>query len=112
MQPIYVTQTSSGSSPWKLVNWDGYPPMQIGFGIRVASLSSQYQIDVTMDDPSNTYPSSAGPTVFSASAIGGPVTSSQNQIASISTCPIAAWRVTNNSTGGAVTVTALQAGIG
>jgi hypothetical protein len=85
--------------------------MQIGFGIRVASLSSQYQIDVTMDDPTNTYPSSAGPTIFSASAIGGPVTSSVNQIASISTCPIAAWRLTSNSTAGTVTVTALQSGI-
>ncbi|MGJ5027997.1 hypothetical protein ACQR1I_14220 [Bradyrhizobium sp. HKCCYLS2038] len=90
----------------------GQPPMQIGFGIRVASLSSTYQVDVTLDDPTNTFPSSAGPTVFSASAIGGPITSSQNQIGAISTCPIAPWRVTNNSTGGAVTVTAVQAGIG
>lgn len=86
--------------------------MQIGFGIRVSSLSSQYQIDVTLDDPTGTYPSSAGPTVFSASAIGGPVTSSQNQIASISTCPVAAWRLTNNSTGGTVTASILQSGIG
>lgn len=86
--------------------------MQIGFGIRVSSLSSQYQIDVTMDDPTNVFPSSAGPTVFSASAIGGPLASSANQIASISTCPIAAWRLTNNSTGGTVTATVFQAGIG
>lgn len=112
MQPRYITVTSSGSSPWQLTNWHGFPPMQLGFGIRVASLSSQYQIDVTLDDPTSTYPSSAGPTVFSASAIGGPVTSSQNQIAGISTCPIAAWRVTNNSTGGSVAVSVLQAGIG
>ncbi|WP_316159805.1 hypothetical protein [Bradyrhizobium sp. SZCCHNRI20481] len=112
MQPRYVTVSSSGSSPWQSTNWQGQPPIQIGFGIRVTSLSSTYQIDVTIDDPTNTFPSSAGPTVFSASAIGGPVTSSQNQIGAISTCPIAAWRLTNNSTGGAVTVTALQIGIG
>jgi len=74
--------------------------------------SAQYHIDVTMDDPTKTYPSSAGPTVSSASAIGGPITSSVNQIAAISTCPIAAWRITNNSTAGSVTVTALQVGIG
>lgn len=112
MQPRYVTLSSSGVSPWQLTNWQGDPPMMLGFGIAVASLSSQYSLQVTMDDPTNVYPSSAGPTVFSASAIGGPVTSSQNQIASISTCPVAAWRVTNSSTGGTVTVTVLQVGIG
>lgn len=112
MQPRYVSVSSSGSSPWQLTNWHSKPPMMLGFGIRVASLSSQYQIDVTMDDPTNVFPSSAGPTVFSASAIGGPLTSSANQIASISTCPIAAWRLTNSSTGGIVTVTALQVGLG
>jgi len=85
--------------------------MQIGFGIRVSALST-YQIEVTLDDPTGIYPSSAGPTIFSASAIGGPVTSSQNQIGAISNCPIAAWLLTNNSTGGAVTVAAVQAGIG
>lgn len=113
MQPRYITQTSSGSSPWQITNWHGFPPMQLGFGISVAGLSSRYQIDCTLDDVTGTYPSSAtSPTIFSASAIGGPVTSSQNQIASISTCPISAWRVTNSSTGGSVTVTVLQVGIG
>lgn len=111
MQPRYLTISSSGVSPWQLTNWQGNPPMHIGFGILVSALSSQYALQVTMDDPTNVYPSSAGPTVFSASAIGGPVTSSQNQIGSITT-PIAARRITNNSTGGTVTVTALQAGIG
>jgi hypothetical protein len=86
--------------------------MQIGFGIRVSALSSTYQIDVTVDDPTGVYPSSAGPTIFASSAVGGPVIASSNQIGSISTCPIAAWRVTNNSTGGNVTATALQAGVG
>src|SRR4051794_8618343 len=112
MQPRYVTLSSSGVSPWQLTNWHGFAPMQLGFGIRVASLSSQYAIDVTLDDPGTTFASSAGPTTFSASAIGGPATSSQNQIASISTAPIAAWRLTNNSTGGSVTVTFMQVGIG
>jgi hypothetical protein len=110
MQPRYITLSSSGSSQWQLTNWQGMPPMMIGFGIRVSALSSTYQLDVTLDDPTGVFPSSAGPTIFSASAIGGPVTSSQNQIASVSTCPIAAWRLTNNSTSGSVTVTALQAG--
>jgi len=44
-------------------------------------------------------------------AVGGPAISSSNTSGSI-TAPIAAWRVTNTSTGGSVTVTARQAGIG
>lgn len=112
MQPIYVTQTSSGSSPWKLVNWH-VTPINIGFASRVASLSSQYQIDVTLDDPFGTYPSSAGPTIFlSSQAAGGGIALSSIGGIGVITQPIAAWRVTNNSTGGTVTVTALQAGIG
>jgi hypothetical protein len=109
MQPRYVTQSSSGSSPWQIVGWYS-TPINIGFAVRVASLSSTWQIDVTMDDPSNTFPSSAGPTVFQSSQVGGPAGSSVNAIGAI-TQPIAAWRVTNNSTGGSVTATCLQAGI-
>ena len=52
-----------------------------------------------MDDLTNTYPSSAGPTIFSSLVSG-----STNAIASI-TFPIAAWRVTNTSTAGTVSVT-------
>ena len=111
MQPIYVTLSSSGSSPWKLTNWQGNPPQQIGFAVTVASLSSQWQIDVTLADPTNTYPSSVT-TVFQASQVGGPAASSINGIGSISTCPVAAWRLTNNSTGGSVHVAALQVGTG
>jgi hypothetical protein len=85
--------------------------MNIGFGVRTNGLSSSWQIDVTMDDPTGTFPSSAGPTVFQSSQVGGISGGSSNAVGSITT-PIAAWRVTNNSTGGTVTVTALQAGIG
>lgn len=111
MQPRYVTVSSSGSSPWQPTNWDGRSPMHIGFGILTSALSSRYEIDVTMDDPTATFPSSAGPTVFSASAIGGPIISSANQIGNVTT-PIAAWRLTNTSTGGIVTVSWLELGIG
>lgn len=110
MQPIYVTQTSSGSSPWKLVNWH-VTPINIGFAVRTTGLTSNWQIDVTMDDPTGTYPSSAGPTVFASSLFGTISGGSTNGVGAITT-PIAAWRVTNASTAGTVTVTALQAGIG
>jgi hypothetical protein len=111
VQPITVTLSSSGSSQWKLTNWQGDPPMQIGFQITAASLSSTYQIDVTLQDPSSTF-SSSTLSVLQASQVGGPSASSISGVGSISTCPIAAWRLTNNSTGGSVQATALQAGIG
>jgi len=111
MQPIYVTLSSSGSSPWKLTNWHGYPPMSIGFAVTVASLSSRWQIDIMLADPTSVYPSTVS-TVFQASQVGGPAGSSINGIGAISTVPIAAWRLTNNSTSGSVHVAALESGIG
>src|SRR5262245_3511706 len=111
VQPIAVTVTSSGSSPWKLTNWQ-IAPFAISFAGRASALSSNWQIDVTLDDPSNVYPSTAGtPLVLASSAVGGPAIASSNAVGVI-TQPIAAWRVTNTSTGGIVTVTALQAGVG
>lgn len=107
MQPHYVTVTSSGSSPWQSVGWN-VSPINIGFGVRTNGLSSNWQIDITMDDPFGSYPSSAGPTVFQSSQFSG---GSSNAIGAI-TQPIAAWRLTLSSTGGTATATALQAGIG
>lgn len=112
MQPRYVTVTSSGSSPWQLTNWHGSETFQISFSGRTNALSSNWQIDVTLDDPTGVYPSSAGtPLVLASSAFGGPAAGSSNAAGSI-IVPIAAWRVTNSSTGGTVTVTVLQNGIG
>lgn len=111
MQPIYVTQSSTGSSPWKLINWHVTP---INLGITVVSAGSTgWQIDVTMADPTGTYLSTAGVTVFSASGVGGPApATSTNAFIGAVLQPIAAWRLTNNSTTGAVTATVVQAGIG
>lgn len=109
--PTYVTLTSSGSSPWISVNYHTISDINIGIAIRTNALSSNWQIDVTMDDPFGTYPSSAGPTVFQSSQVGGISGGSSNSIGAISN-PIAAFRLTTSSTGGAVTMTALQAGIG
>jgi hypothetical protein len=85
--------------------------MMIGFQITAASLSSNVQIDVTLQDPSSTY-SSSTLTILQASQVGGPAASSVTTVGSISTCPIAAWRATMTASGGSVQVTALQVGIG
>lgn len=110
MQPRYVTVTSSGSSPWQTVNWH-VTPVNIGFAVRTSALSSNWQLDVTMDDPGTVYASSAGPTIFQSSQVGTLNGGSSNAIGAV-TQPIAAWRLTLSSTGGTATVTALQAGIG
>jgi hypothetical protein len=55
-----------------------------------------------MDDVTNTFPSSAGPTVFQSSQVGGISGGSSNAVGSI-TVPIAAWRLTVTSTGGSAT---------
>lgn len=96
----------------------GVSPFNIGLAVRTNAQSSNWQIDITMDDPFGTFPSSAGPTVFQSSQVGGSGSSvsgvalsagSSNSIGSITT-PIAALRLTNTSTSGTATLTVLQSG--
>lgn len=112
MQPVYITQNSSGSSPWKLMNWHGASPMNIGVSV-VGNSTSTWQIDYTVDDPTGSYPNptlgTSGVTVFSTTS-----GSSTATYATFST-PVAAIRLTMNvlsSAGGLVTATILQSGIG
>lgn len=112
MQPVYLTLSSTGSSPWKLTNWQCTGPMNIGVSV-VGNSTSTWQIDYTVDDPSGAYPNptlgASSPTVFSS--MNG---SSTATYATFST-PVAAIRLTMNalsSAGGKVTASILQAGIG
>ena len=109
-QPITVTLSSSGSSPWKLANWYSSPPQQITWQVTASGLSGTCQIDVTLQDPSSTF-SSSTLTVLQASQIGGPAASSVSFVGAISTVPIAAWRATLNASAGSVQVTGLQQGV-
>lgn len=120
MQPRYITLTSSGSSPWMLINWQRTSQFAIGVSVS-ASGSSGYQIDVTMDDPQRVFPNpyitltSTNPvTIFASSQVGGPAVNTAaatNVIGSITT-PITALRLTSNSTGGTITMTVFEPGIG
>lgn len=112
MQPVYIIQSSVGSSPWKQTNWHCTGPMNIGVSV-TANSSSTWQIDYTVDDPTGAYPNptlgSSGVTVFSTT--NG---SSAGVYATFST-PVAAIRLTMlvlSSAGGKATATILQAGIG
>src|SRR5260370_36351279 len=100
MQPIYLTLTSSGSSPWKQTNWHCKGPMNIGVSV-VGNSTSTWQIDYTVDDPTGAFPNptlgASGVTVYS--------TTNGSSIATYATfsTPVAAIRLTMNalsSTGG------------
>jgi hypothetical protein len=108
--PIYLTQSSSGSSRWFVTNWHCTP---VNIGVSVAcNSSSTWQVDYTLDDVSGSFPNptlgASAPTVFSS------FSGSSSANASFST-PIAAVRLTLNvlsSAGGKCTASILQAGIG
>jgi hypothetical protein len=114
MQPVYVTLSSSGSSPWRLANWHAAGPQQFGFAV-LSTGGSNWQIDVALEDPTNVYPSpnSSSPTAFAL--ITASSTTAANQIAGLTSIAIAAWRLTVNtlsSVGARINLAALQAGIG
>lgn len=111
MQPIYVTQSSSGSSPWKVANWHANP-QQISFTV-LSTGGSSWSVDVCYEDPTGTYrsPISSAPTAFTI--LTGNANAQTNLGSSIG--PIAGYRLNLNapsSVGASVTLVALQAGIG
>ena len=115
MQPIYVTLSSSGSSPWKLINWQ-CTPQQVSFAV-LSTGGSSWSVDITFEDPTGTYPSprSSAPTPFTI------LTGSSNQFlslnvgSSVAPLPIAGYRFNFNapsSAGASATLIMNQAGIG
>ena len=112
MQPRYVTLTSTGSTPWQLVNWHT-TPQQVSIAVITASGSS-FAISVTYEDPTGVYPSpnSSSPTAFTLLSAGS---SSQFVVVPSSMTPIAAWQGTLNAssaTGSKCIFVVNQAGIG
>lgn len=116
MQPIYVTLSSSGSSPWKLANWHATGPQQFGFAV-LSTGGSSWTIDVTLEDPTRVFPNpnSSTPTAFVFATGGSSVAAAANQLTGFSSFSIAAYRLTLNvqsSAGAVVTLATVQAGIG
>jgi hypothetical protein len=111
VQPLYVTLSSSGSSPWKTADWHISPQM-FGFAI-ISSGGSSGTIDVALEDPQGVYPSpvSSAPTPFVLATWGATATT----VTGLTSFAIAAWRLTVNSlssAGARVTLATIQAGIG
>lgn len=111
MQPVYITRSSSGASPWHLVNWHA-TPQQISFAV-LSTGGSSWSIDVCFEDLEYVYPSpvSSAPVAFTV------LTGSSNQFVSLGTSavPIAGYRLNLNvpsSAGASVTLVTMQSGIG
>jgi hypothetical protein len=112
VQPIYITQSSVGSTPWKLANWHATGPQQFGFAI-ISTGGSSGTIDVTLEDPTLVYPNpnSSTPTAFAFAAWGA----SAAFLSGFSSFAIAAYRLTmtsQSSAGAKATLVTLQSGIG
>lgn len=122
--PFLIGTSSVGGTQWHLTNWQGTPPMQLGGMISLSSSANGMtgRIDITMDDPTLSYPCpnhGPVPAVFNSSSPIG-------QICSTNTwgivngdgntlVPIVAWRltITSSSSGaGEVYASIIQAGIG
>jgi len=112
MQPRYLTLSSTITSPWNPINWNGYPPKQIGFQV-ISTGGSSWFISGTCEDPTGVYPNpnSSTPTAFTIA------TGSSNIYISLGTSavPIAAYQFTLNTQSSAaarVTLVTLESGIG
>src|SRR5262245_44048910 len=111
MQPTYLVATSSGPTPFRLINWHAVPT---NVGISVAKNSTTaWSLEYCVDDPSGSFPNpmlgSSAPTIFSTTA------GSSTAVYAAFTTPVAAVRlnITSLSSAGArVVATVLQAGIG
>lgn len=116
MQPVYITLSSTGSSPWKLTNWQT-TPVEMSFAV-ISTGGSSWFISATLEDPTGTYPNpnSSAPTAFTIA------TGSSNAmfvLGSTATAPfgspIAAYQFTLNTQSSAaakVTLVTMQSGIG
>src|SRR5262245_36855438 len=108
-QPVYITLTSTGSSPWKTVDWYTLP-QQFGFAI-LSSGGSSGTIDITLESPSTqTYPNptSSTPTAFVLFQSTG-----SNSVTGLTSVAIAAYRLTLNSqssAGAPMTLVTIQSG--
>lgn len=118
MQPVYITLSSTGSSPWKLANWQT-TPQQFGFAV-ISTGGSSWTIDVALEDPTGTYPNPNLVGVLSSQTTAFTLlTGSSNQLigmpSSLNIPAIAAYRLSLNTISQAnakVTLVTLQSGVG
>lgn len=102
MKPIRVTQSGTGSTDWKQVNWQIY--VQIGLAVVVTGAVT-YSVEYTYDNV--TEPDMTSPTVFTHPTLAG---LSADADGSFET-PIAFFRLSITAGTGSATMTYIQSGI-
>jgi hypothetical protein len=53
--------SANGSSPWVMLNWRGFPPLNVGIAVELVSGSATYSIEYTYDDPNQLQAGAAFP---------------------------------------------------
>lgn len=97
-----------GASPWWLVNWHGYSPVNVAMAVELVSGAINYTVQHTYDDMNNLPADLSYPTPFN-----DVVLSSQNgTLDGMIALPVKALRTIINSGTGAIRVRFIQAGIG
>lgn len=97
-----------GSSPWSVLNWNGYAPMNVGMAVELVSGAANFTIQHTYDDPNNLLGGAAFPLAFNSPVING----ASATIDGAYTTPIVAVRLLINSGTGLLRARFLQAGAG
>lgn len=119
MQPTYVTLSSTGATPWRLLNWHAQP-FQLAFQV-ISTGGSSWFISGTLEDPTGVFPNpnSSAPTAFTLATGSSDIyiTSGSTILGgtAVTLGPIAAYKFTLNtqsSAGAKVTLVTMQSGIG
>lgn len=110
MQPIYQSQTGTGSTTPLNLNW-GETPNNVGIGVYVSG-TVNYTVQYTYDDPSGTYPNAAPatfttPIYFNHASLNNLSAQADGTIST----PVAAVRLTVNSGTGTAMMVVVQAGV-
>lgn len=97
-----------GSTPWNVLNWRGYSPLNLGMAVELVSGAANFTIQHTYDDPNNLPTGVNYPLAFSSPIIAAAAAT----IDGAYTTPIVAVRLLINSGTGPLRVRFVQAGAG
>jgi hypothetical protein len=97
-----------GSTPWQVLNWQGYSPMNVSVAVELVSGAANFTIQHTYDDPNNLLAGLLAPLAFNSPLINA----ASATIEGAYTTPILAVRLLINSGTGELRTRILQAGIG
>jgi hypothetical protein len=105
---VTVGTNGIGASRWIALNYQGNPPMNVGFAVQLVSGSCNFTIQYTYDNPNSLPAGMSEPLAFASEDIAGASATDDGSIL----FPIAAIRLLVNSGTGTTRTRIIQAGIG